>query len=172
MRDVADEPDLDESDEGDDIAIDAANDAADGDDAEDTEASSGARRKAHLILEVLAGVRTPSSAAEELAIPLPRYYQWEDRGVAGLVAALEPRRRGPRRDPTKELESLAAELESSRKECARYEALLRSAQRTIGLASREDPEGERSAAGRKKKRPTVRALTAIRKLERGAEGRS
>ena len=160
-------------DDGDelDTTIEAESDASgeQDDGASEAEASAAARRKAHLILEVLAGVRTPTAAAEELAIPLPRYYQWEDRAVAGLVAALEPRRRGPRRDLGKELESLAAELAASRSECARYEALLRSAQRTIGLA-REEPEAERNAAGRKKKRPTVRALTAIRKLARGAEG--
>jgi len=169
MRDAPDTPDLDENDAGDGIAIDA--ETGSGDDDAATEASAAARRKAHLILEVLAGVRTPSSAAEELAIPLPRYYQWEDRAVAGLVRALEPRRRGPRRDPTKELDTVAAELEASRRECARYEALLRSAQRTIGLAAREEPADDRGAGGRRKKRPTVRALTAIRKLERGAEER-
>jgi len=168
MRDEAHDSDNGELDP---ITRDGEETSTESDESSEPEASSAARRKAHLILEVLAGVRTPSSAAEELAIPLPRYYQWEDRAVAGLVAALEPRRRGPRRDLAKELESLAAELELSRRECARYEALLRSAQRTIGLAAREEPEDERNAGGRKKKRPTVRALTAIRKLERSGEER-
>ena len=53
--------------------------------------SAGARRKAMVILEVLGGVRTPTDAAEELGIPTPRYYQWEERAVEGLVSALEPK---------------------------------------------------------------------------------
>jgi hypothetical protein len=86
-----------DADELDVAALDADETSGESEEPTGPEASSAARRKAHLILEVLAGVRTPTSAAEELAIPLPRYYQWEDRAVAGLVAALEPRRRGPQR---------------------------------------------------------------------------
>ena len=129
--------------------------------------SPGARRKAMVILEVLGGMRTPTAAAEELGIPAPRYYQWEERAVAGMVSALEPRKRGPKRDPHKEIDDLRDELEASRKECARYEALLRSAERTIGL-SREAPKSGRSK--KRTRRPSVRALTAIEKIARKEKG--
>jgi len=128
--------------------------------------SPGARRKAMVILEVLGGVRTPTDAAEELGIPTPRYYQWEERGVEGLVAALEPKKRGPRRDPEKEIERMKEELEALRKECARYEALLRSAQRAIGLRAEERTPTTKKKSSKRSRKPTVRALTAIGKIER------
>ncbi len=53
--------------------------------------SREANRVAAAILEVLAGVRTPTCAAEALAISLPRYYQWEERALEGLLLACEPR---------------------------------------------------------------------------------
>ena len=51
---------------------------------------SEAQRLAATILEVLAGVSTPTQAAETLSISLPRYYQLEARALEGLVAALTP----------------------------------------------------------------------------------
>lgn len=131
--------------------------------------SPGARRKAMVILEVLGGVRTPTDAAEELGIPTPRYYQWEERGVEGLVAALEPKKRGPKRDPEKEIERMKEELEALRKECARYEALLRSAQRAIGLRAEQKETSTRKKSSKRSRKPTVRALTAIGKIERKEE---
>ena len=53
--------------------------------------SRQAQRWAAVILEVLAGVRTPADAAAWLAISVPRYYLWEQRALEGLVAACEPR---------------------------------------------------------------------------------
>ena len=75
---------------------------------------------------------------------------------------------GPKRDPEKELEQMKEELKALRKECARYEALLRSAQRAIGVRAEEKPTS-RKKTGKRTRRPTVRALTAIEKLERKEE---
>ena len=47
-------------------------------------AGTEAKRAAAVILEVLAGVRTPTAAAAALAIRLPRYYLLEQRAVQGL----------------------------------------------------------------------------------------
>jgi len=58
------------------------------------DAGREARRLATLILEVLAGGRTPTEAAQALEISVPRYYQLEGRALRGLVAACEPRPRG------------------------------------------------------------------------------
>lgn len=56
-------------------------------------AGTEARRLAAVILEVLAGVQTPTSAALALGIRPPRYYFLEQRALGGLVSACEP---GPR----------------------------------------------------------------------------
>ncbi len=48
-------------------------------------------RAAALILEVLAGVRTPAGAATALGIRLPRCYLLEQRAIQGLISACEPR---------------------------------------------------------------------------------
>ena len=57
-------------------------------------ASAEARRLAAAILEVLAGTQGPAEAARMLGISLARYYQLEQRGMAGLVGACVARRRG------------------------------------------------------------------------------
>ena len=49
--------------------------------------SRDAQRFATGILEVLAGVRTPTDAAAAMGISVPRYYLWEQRALEGLVAA-------------------------------------------------------------------------------------
>ena len=59
-----------------------------------------ARRAAALVLEVLAGVRTPAGAATALGIRLPRYYLLEQRAIQGLISACEPRRSGAPSRPT------------------------------------------------------------------------
>src|SRR5262249_7411877 len=56
-----------------------------------------ARQRAALILEVLAGGRTPVQAAQPLAVSLSRYYLLEEKALHGLLAACEPAPRGPRR---------------------------------------------------------------------------
>jgi hypothetical protein len=44
-------------------------------------ASREARRVAAMILDVLAGMRSPSEAAEVLSVSVPRYYALERRAV-------------------------------------------------------------------------------------------
>ena len=122
--------------------------------------SREARQLAAAILEVLAGVRTPLAAAQQLAISLPRYYAVELRALQAMVVACEPRPRGRVRSPASELAALRRECDQLRRACARQQTLLRAAQRTIGLA----PPPAKPAGGGKKRRqrkPTVRALKAI-----------
>src|SRR5215472_9787580 len=88
------------------------------------EASPEAKRLAAAILEVLAGARGPSEAAQVLGISLARYYQLENRAIAGLVGACEPRRRGRgSSEPVNELASLRQECQRLRRDCARQQAL-------------------------------------------------
>lgn len=138
-------------------------------------ASPQARRQAATILEVLAGVRRPAEAAHVLEISLPRYYQLEQRALAGLVAACEPAPRGPRVDLTRRIKALEREKGRLQRECDRQQALVRAAQRSLGLtlpsaAKPPVPGKEAGTAGasakrRRNRRPSVRALKAVRALQ-------
>jgi hypothetical protein len=133
--------------------------------------SRDARRLAAAILEVLAGVRTPTEAAQQLAISLTRYDIDEGRALQGLVAACEPRPRGRVRTPETELVSVRRECEQLRRQCARQQALVRVTQRSIGLVPAAAPAAKPDRAGVKKRRqrkPTARALKAAAVLQ-GAE---
>jgi hypothetical protein len=138
-----------------------------------------ARRIAAVILEVLAGVRTPTGAATELGIHLPRYYLWEQRALEGLVAACEPRPRGRVVSVDRRLASLERELTVTRRDLARHQALARTAQRALGLKAPTDAhspavshgkakgksqEAPAAARARRRRRPTARALRAARLL--------
>src|ERR1700674_4418188 len=94
------------------------------------EAGREAQRLAAAILEVLAGVRTPSQAAEVLGVSLPRYYQVETRAMQALVAACAPRPRGPGGSADKELTRLRRQQERLERELSRQQTLVRLTQRT------------------------------------------
>ena len=125
--------------------------------------SREARRLTALILEVLAGQRTPTEAAKVLEVSVPRYYALETQALQGLVAACEPRRRGPRNTPEREIQALRREVEKLKRECARSQALLRLAQRTVGVPAASAKEKQES--GKRRRKPAVRALKAVESLE-------
>jgi hypothetical protein len=139
-----------------------------------TGTSSPARRQAAVILEVLAGVRRPSDAAQALSVSVPRYYQLERRALLGLVAACEPAPRGPRQEQTRQIAALEREKLRLQRECDRQQALVRAAQRSLGLTPpvarppAKEPEGKKEgglAKRRRNRRPMVRALQAARSLQ-------
>jgi len=117
--------------------------------------SPDARKVAAAILDVLGGIRTPTSAAEAVGVSLPRYYALECRAIEGMVKACEPRPKGRVRSPAHEVPALRKEIEKLTRECERKQALLRAAQRTVGLAMPAPvPKGKR------RRKPVVRALKA------------
>jgi hypothetical protein len=128
--------------------------------------SRDAQRVAAAVLEVLAGVRTPSDAAAAMGVSVPRYYLWEQRALAGLVMACEPRPVGKMPGSRHQVAVLEKEIVGLKQECARQHALVRAAQRTIGLAPpptpKPVPKGGGRSSGKKprKRRPVVRALKA------------
>jgi hypothetical protein len=139
--------------------------------AERTEpASREAQRVAAAILEVLAGVRTPTDAAAALGTSVPRYYLAEQRALAGLVAACEPRPVGKMPGSGHQIARLEKEIVRLQRECARQQALVRASQRTIGLAPPPAPKPAPKAGGKtvgkkpRKRRPAVRALKAAAAL--------
>jgi hypothetical protein len=128
-------------------------------------ASAEAKRLAAAILEVLAGVRTPTAAAEALSLSLPRYYQLEVRALHGMLAACEPRPLGRVQTPASALAASQRECEQWRRECVRQQALVRAAHRAIGLVASPVPT---DVSKRRKRRPTARALKAVAGLRNGA----
>jgi hypothetical protein len=138
-----------------------------------------AKRRAAAILEVLAGTRRPSEAAAALGVTVPRYYFLEERALRGLVAACEPHKTSVPSLETR-LAQLEKELARSQNECVRQQALVRVAQRTIGLAApptaKSIPPGKtagnaaKNGRGRRSRRPTVRALKAARTLRADSSG--
>ena len=139
-----------------------------------TQATPEARRWAAAILEVLAGVRTPGEAAEALAVSLPRYYAVELRALHGLLAGCEPRPVGRVRSPQSQLQALQKECERLRRQAARQQALLRVAQRAVGLpsatANGKTAGGKEAGVkkGRRRRRPRARALRVVERLQEGA----
>jgi hypothetical protein len=140
--------------------------------------SREAQRFAAAILEVLAGVRTPADAAVVLGVSVPRYYLWEQRALEGLVAACEPRPVGKSPGQRHQLTVLQKEVARLKQDCARQQALVRAAQRTIGLgppppvkpAAKAGGKAAGKVAGKKarKRRPVVRALKAVATLRAAA----
>jgi hypothetical protein len=135
--------------------------------------TSPARLQAAVILEVLAGVRRPTEAAQALSVSLPRYYQLERRALAGFLAACEPAPRGPRIDPARRLTALERENQRLQRECDRQRALVRMAERSLGLAApvgaKPPTNGKEQAAKngsklRRRRRASVRALQVVRGL--------
>ena len=125
------------------------------------QASREARQLAAVILDVLAGSRTPPQAAETLSISLPRYYQLEARAVSGLVAACEPRPRGRQPEVDAELIRVNQELERLKREVSRSQTLVRLTQRTVGVTA---PVPEKPGTRKRKRKPAVRALRRAKVL--------
>jgi hypothetical protein len=108
-------------------------------------------------------VRTPTQAAEALGVSLVRYYVLESRAVQGILLACEPRTLGRQATPESALAGLRRECEQLRRDCARQQALVRAAQRSIGLSALP-PKPDKNGAKRRKRRPTARALRAVARL--------
>jgi hypothetical protein len=147
--------------------------------------SRDAQRVAAAILEVLAGVRTPTEAAVAVSLSLPRYYLWEQRALEGLVRACEPRLKGKAVQERQQMAVLEKEVARLRQDCARQQALVRASQRTIGLAASPPASKPAAKAGgkanakplgsvagkakrrapRSGRRPVARALKAVAALQ-------
>jgi hypothetical protein len=133
--------------------------------------SPEAKRRAAAVLEVLAGSRLPAEAAAALGVSLPRFYLLEQQALTGLVQGCEPKPHGRTRTPERALAQLRQECDRLRREAARQQALVRAAQRTIGLPP-PAPTRDKAPAGPTKKRhrrPTVRALKAAARLQSEAD---
>ena len=105
-----------------------------------TPPTSAAQKRAALMLEVFAGLRSAAGrgGVTDLGQSL---LSAGASGAAGLVAACEPRPKGQRTDPQRQVHALEQALARSRQECQRQAALVRATQRAMGLpaAPRRNP---------------------------------
>jgi len=113
-----------------------------------------------VILEVLAGLRTPTEASQALGITTMRYYVLERRAMEGMVASLVPRPKGKRKRPEDAVQEMRRETVRLEREVARLQALVRVAQRTMKLPPPPTRDKKKGAA-RRPRRPQVRAEKTI-----------
>jgi hypothetical protein len=129
--------------------------------------SPDGKRRAAVVLEVLAGVRTPQQAAEVLGLSLPGFYQLEERATLQLQRGCEAKPRGRQANGESKAAALVKEVERLRQEVARYQTLLRLTQRTVGVPP---PAAAAKVAGRKRTRkPAVRAMRRAERLRAEAD---
>jgi hypothetical protein len=128
-----------------------------------------ARRYAALILEVLGGLRGPTDAAKAMGVALPRYYMLETRALQALIKAMEPLPRGPGRNPDAEIAALQKQLARQKQELLRGQSLQRAMRSAMGIPVAQPKDAKPEPGKRKPKRPTVRALKAVKVLRAGLE---
>lgn len=131
------------------------------------EVSPDSKRRAAVVMEVLAGVRTPRQAAEVLGLSVPGYYQLEDRATHQLELGCEARPRGRQANGEWKVAALAKEVERLKQELARYQSLLRLTQRSVGVSPAAPPA--KAAGGKRKRKPMVRAMRRAERLRAEAE---
>jgi len=125
-----------------------------------------AQRLAAVILEVLAGARTPQQAAAALSTSVPYYYHLETRALHGLIDACEPKPRGRAPNFEKELTGMRKEQERLQRELTRQQSLVRMAQRTMGLSlPKAEPPTTAGKGKKRRRRPVVRALATAKHLQ-------
>jgi len=126
-----------------------------------------ARRQALAVLEVLGGLRTTDQAAAALEISVPTYFQLETRALRGLIWACTPNPPGRQQALGRRLRDAQATISGLEQQVQRYQALLRSAQRAVGLSGVPAPS-KPPADKRKARKPAVRALRVIHLLQGAA----
>jgi len=128
--------------------------------------SKEAKRLTAMILDVMAGVRTPQQAADALAMSLPRYYQVEARALQALLEACEPRPKGRQANPLREIAQIKRENGRLRRDLGQQQSLVRMAQRAIGLNPPAPPKAAAKTPGKRTRRrkPVVRALSLATRL--------
>jgi hypothetical protein len=119
------------------------------------------------VLEVLAGLRSVSEAATALSVSSARYYQLEQRALAGLVSGCEPVKRGRAASGGHEVHRLQKENERLSRECQRQQALVRLARQAAGLSEPAVPE--ETASKPRRKRQTHRGQQVAERLRQAAD---
>lgn len=138
--------------------------------------SAQAKRQAVVMLEVLSGLRDARDGSRAMGVSLNRYYQLETRALQGLIASLEPRPKGRQRTAEEKLATVERARQRLEQELARHQALVRAAQRSIGIpAVTSDGKGSKlrgkqtAREGKRRRRTVARGLKAIAVLREAAK---
>ena len=137
------------------------------------EGSSEARRRATVILETLAGVRTTEEAAQALEVAPARYYQLEAYALQGFLVALEPKQRGRLVSVEQQNERLQNEIARLEREVKRRQALYRTMQRALGVPRVLPATAAKAAMARggkkvKRRRRTTRGDRVVAALSKAS----
>jgi hypothetical protein len=138
--------------------------------------STEAKRLGAVVLEVLCGLRDAQDGARAMGVSANRYYQLETRALQGLIAALEPRPKGRRWSAEDKLAGVEKEKQRLEQEVGRLQALLRAAQRSMGIPALPKRQkggklgGKNQARGVKRRlRSVARGLKRIEELQQAAK---
>jgi hypothetical protein len=139
--------------------------------------SAEAGRRAAVVLEVLAGERTPQQAAAVLSMSVAYFYLLERKALQGLLRGCEvPAKGPPPPSAERKLAAMEGELARCRRECQRQAALVRATQRAVGLPASPSAEAEKAAhktgPRRRPRRATVRALRAAQVVRNNSTGQT
>jgi hypothetical protein len=140
------------------------------------QSSGDAARRAAVVLEVLAGERTPQQGAAALCVSTNYYYLLERQALSGLLRACEVRPKGRGRPgPERKLAKLETELARCQRECQRQAALVRATQRAVGIpatppAPAAVKRSSKNGPQRRRRRPVARALAAAKTLRQNSTG--
>jgi transposase len=100
-------------------------------------------QRAQVIVKVRGGLLPATEGAQQLGTSRKTYYQWERRGLEGMVAALTERPKGrPAAAPDPEKEALKEQVERLEKEKRILEQRLQIREQLDRLKS--DPQASRS----------------------------
>jgi hypothetical protein len=124
--------------------------------------SADGKRRTAVLLEVLAGMRTPQQAAEVLGLSLPGFYQLEERALAQFQVGCDVRPRGRQVTGESQVAALTREVERLKQEVGRYQTLVRLTQRTVGVPP--PPTPAKATGKRRKRKPSVLARRRAERL--------
>jgi len=135
--------------------------------------SAEAKRLAAVVLEVLSGVRDAREGGRAMGVSINRYYQLETRALQGLIRALEPRPKGRRWSAEEKLARVERDKRRLEQELGRLQALVRAAQRSMGIPAvpkREDKSklAGKTRDGKRRRRTVARGLKMVAALKDGA----
>jgi transposase len=111
-----------------------------------------AKKRAEVILKVRSGQMTAKEAAKELGVSRKTYYEWEERGLQGMMEALSNRPPGrPEKKKDPEKDQLKKQVEDLEQELYLSENMQEIRKLIAGLPSLKDLAPDHPALGDKKK---------------------
>lgn len=111
-----------------------------------------AKKRAEVILKVRTGLMTAQEAAKELGVSRKTYYEWEERGLQGMMDALSNRPPGrPEKKKDPEKDQLKKQVEDLEQELYRSEHMQEIRKLMSDLPSLKDLDPDPPALGDKKK---------------------